>query len=91
MRKAAIHGKSHTETTVALVGNSLAVRIPRQVAQRAGLKQGSPVRLLASGSKIVIERAEVAALTLNKLLQDATPQNSGGEVDWGDARGHEAW
>lgn len=86
MRKSA-----STHTTIALVGNSLAVRIPRDLAKATGLHRGSPVTLkVASGNRVII-KPEQPPLTLAKLLADVTPQNTGGEVDWGDPRGREIW
>jgi antitoxin MazE len=70
-------------------GNSLAVRVPRDVARTLGLHAGTPVTLdLVDGTLVVRPRT---ARTLDELLAGVTPEAVGGELDWGDPQGGEVW
>ncbi|MBF0373577.1 MAG: AbrB/MazE/SpoVT family DNA-binding domain-containing protein [Alphaproteobacteria bacterium] len=61
-------------TQIARWGNSLAVRLPRQVADDAGLTEGATVDLdVADGVVRVIPARRV--YTLDELLAGITPDN----------------
>ncbi len=79
------------ETHVKKWGNSLALRIPRPLAQEIGLEENSSVRVLVKEGKLVIVPVAKHHYTLDALLAEVTPQNLHGEVDTGDAVGGEAW
>lgn len=69
-------------------GNSLAVRVPRDVARTLGLQEGTAVTLdLVDGALILRPRGP----TLDQLLEGVTPDTVGGELDWGDPAGQETW
>lgn len=58
---------------IAKWGNSLALRVPRDVAARAGLTEGARVDIEASGDgRIVITRSR-RRFTLDELLAEMTP------------------
>jgi len=69
-------------------GNSLGIRIPKAIATKVGLEEGSEVDLDIEGDKIIIKRK---SKTLNELLLQITPDNVHKEVSTGDAKGREAW
>ena len=76
-------------TQVARWGNSLAIRIPRNVVQDAGLREGEPVDISVSEDGAVILRRAGGAARLKDLVARITPENRHGEADWGPPVGHE--
>jgi len=83
------------EMTAAIVGRwgkSLAVRIPGEVANAAGLGGGERVEIEAREGDIVIRRA-APQFTLEELFRGKTPQewrqSYAGAFDWGPDIGRE--
>ncbi len=76
--------------TVQKWGNSLAVRIPSQIANQAHLKDGSEVDLTEESGTIMLDPVEKAP-TLAELLEGMGPEHLHGEIDFGPPRGKEAW
>ncbi len=72
-------------------GNSLALRIPKSIANEIGLKRNSPVELSLVNGKLVIAPLVESALSLEHLLAQVTEDNLHGEVDTGPATGGEVW
>ncbi len=68
-------------------GNSLGVRIPKDVANRLGLRNGSPVDVVAEGNRIVISPKR-RRFTLEELLANVTPEIREA-FDWGPDVGRE--
>ena len=60
-------------------GNSLAVRIPKPVAEQAGVTEGDPVILEAERGQIRLKRRERIP-TLKELVAQITPENRHGET-----------
>jgi antitoxin MazE len=79
------------ETVIKKWGNSLAVRIPRPLADEVGLVEDSAVDLLLEEGKLVIVPAMAPRYALERLLADVTVGNLHDEVDTGVAVGGEAW
>lgn len=79
------------QTTVQKWGNSLAVRIPRSVAQDVRLRQGSVVSLTLVAGKIVVKPSRQRPYTLRQLLRGVTKRNRHAVLDWGGRVGQEAW
>lgn len=71
-------------------GNSLALRIPRALAESAGIAAGSEVEIALSDGRIVVEPVDPRD-TLESLLAQVTPENRHAEVRSGPATGEEAW
>jgi antitoxin MazE len=69
-------------------GNSLAVRIPKSIAQQAHLKEGDAVAIRTAGGRIELRRVNRIP-TLKDLVAQITPQNRYAETDWGPDRGLE--
>jgi antitoxin MazE len=69
-------------------GNSLAVRIPKAVAQEAGLKDGDPLVIEASLGQIELRRTERVP-SLKELVGKITPENRYDETPSGAERGKE--
>jgi antitoxin MazE len=69
-------------------GNSLGVRIPKALAMKVGLQEGSEIDFDIQDDKIIIKRKPQ---NLKELLSQITPDNIHKEVSTGDAEGREAW
>jgi antitoxin MazE len=63
-------------------GNSLAVRIPKGIAEQARMKEGDPLEIKADRDRIELRRAEKTP-TLEELVKQITPENRYPETDWG--------
>jgi len=72
-------------------GNSLALRIPKKVAEEAGLSSDSPVEITFVEGQIVISSVSEEVPTLEELLAKVTDENIHREVDMGAPVGKEVW
>lgn len=72
-------------------GNSLALRIPKDVAAEAGLEDNSLVELKIRNGNLVVLGPIPTGPTLDDLLNQVTPENRHDETDFGPARGKEEW
>jgi antitoxin MazE len=73
---------------VAKWGNSLAVRIPKAVAEQARIQEGDSIVIEALKGRIELRRAERIP-TLEELVAQITPENRHEETDWGPDVGKE--
>lgn len=78
-------------TKVQKWGDSLALRIPKALAEEAGLKAGSEVELRVENGCLTIYPPGVPHYTLEELVAQITPENRHDEVDWGPPVGKEVW
>lgn len=78
-------------TKVQKWGNSLAVRIPRSVAEDTQLSSGKTVNLAVRDGQIVIAPTRQRRFKLNDLLRGVTTRNRHAEITTGNAGGQEAW
>jgi antitoxin MazE len=69
-------------------GNSLAVRIPKPVAEEAGVREGDPIVIEAEKGHISVRRKQRLP-TLRELVAKITPQNRYEETSIGAERGKE--
>jgi antitoxin MazE len=76
------------KSKVARWGNSLAFRIPQEVADRLKLADGGQVSLEVGDESFTV-RPVRKKWTEAELLRGVTPKMVGGEVDWGGAVGKE--
>jgi antitoxin MazE len=72
-------------------GNSLALRIPRALAEEASLDSGAVVDLSIQEGHLVVKRAAVPEYRLEDLLAQITDENRHGEIDFGPPVGNEVW
>lgn len=72
-------------------GNSLAVRIPRSIAEDTHLSSGKSVNLAVRDGDIIIAPSRHRQYKLDDLLADVTSRNRHAEVSTGDAVGWEVW
>ncbi|MDK9720672.1 MAG: AbrB/MazE/SpoVT family DNA-binding domain-containing protein [Rhodospirillales bacterium] len=70
-------------------GNSLGVRIPKDIARRAGLTPGTAVEIEAEGRRIVITPSPKQVFALSDLLAGMTPEAMHDAFDWGPDQGRE--
>ena len=75
--------------TISKWGNSLGLRIPRGLAEDAGLTEGSIVELRLEDGRLVAEPVVVEKLEL--LLAKVTPKNRHNELLVDSPRGREVW
>jgi antitoxin MazE len=71
-------------------GNSLAVRIPKALAEQTALREGSEVELSITDGALTV-RPKARVYSLEQLLDQVTPENRHDEIDWGEPQGKEAW
>lgn len=78
------------EVTVAKWGDTLAVRLPREIVQAARLQDGERVEIAAQDGGILIRRTDRDA-ELAKLFEGKTPQEwheaYSAAFDWGPDKG----
>ena len=72
-------------------GNSLALRIPKALAEEAHVQLNTQVELSLVGGKIVVEPVETPTWTLEDLLEGVTEENLHSEIGSGPTVGREAW
>lgn len=78
-------------TTIQKWGNSLAVRIPKTVAQDIHLKTGAPVDLIVRDGKLLVEPKATRTYQLSQLLKQISKRNLHNEVETGRPTGNEVW
>ena len=69
-------------------GNSLAVRIPKPVAEEAGMQEGDPIEVAADVGLISVRRQDRVP-TLKALVSQITNETRYAETTTGPARGKE--
>jgi antitoxin MazE len=81
-----------SQLTVGRWGNNLAVRLPGDIVQAAGLAEGERVDIEVRDSEIVIRRAALR-FTLAELFRGKSPEEwraaYAGAFDWGPDVGRE--
>ena len=77
-------------SAIAKWGNSLAVRLPKRLAEAAALYEGKRVELRLEDGALVIQPAR-PKYRLDELLAGLEPGGAQGETDWGPPQGREAW
>ena len=78
------------KTLVQKWGNSLALRIPKAMAEQIHVKAGAPVEILEDGGRLMI-RPTGGRVNLKTLLSKITSENLHAETETGDAAGKEVW
>lgn len=70
-------------------GNSLAIRIPKAVAEQAGVGEGDPIVVEAAEGRIQVRRSRQRVPTLRELVAQITASNRYEELETGPTRGKE--
>ncbi len=79
------------QTQVKKWGNSLALRIPKQLAEQLAIKNDTEVEILVMDDQLMIRPLPIPDLTLEDLLAQITDENLHDEVETGTAVGGEVW
>lgn len=79
------------QTTVSKWGNSLAVRIPQNLARDARISEGDGLSLFLQSDGSIVLRANRRRYDLADLVSRITPENRHQETDWGTPSGEESW
>lgn len=73
-------------------GNSLALRLPKSVANQADLHINSPVEIIVRDQEIIIQPVrKKKSYELDDLLAQVKPDNIHQEADFGKPMGKEVW
>ncbi len=72
-------------------GNSLAVRLPRNILDAAKLKEGDMLEMQVREDGTLLIKPAIPKYSLNELIAGMTEDNRQPETDWGPPRGNEAW
>ncbi|BAY17676.1 transcriptional regulator/antitoxin, MazE [Nostoc sp. HK-01] len=77
--------------TITKWGNSLAVRIPQNLAKEIQIAEGSEVEIGVVDGNLVVKPKIRKRYSLEELVQEITPDNLHTEVDTGINVGNEVW
>jgi antitoxin MazE len=73
-------------------GNGTGVRIPKKVMQAANVHLNQPLIVTLQGNSIVLTpQVDENRLSLEVMLKGVTPDQVGGELDWGEDVGAERY
>lgn len=72
-------------------GNSLGLRIPKSLAEDAGVEEGTEVDVTIEGDRLVIERVRPVRYALKDLVSEIREDNRHEEIPAGKPRGREVW
>ena len=87
-------------TTIQKWGNSQGIRLPKIFLDALGLQENDRIELIQSTDTITIRKAASAPhrtleerLTefYGKPIEQIERIQNDGEIDWGEAKGHEVW
>jgi antitoxin MazE len=78
-------------TKAARWGNSLAIRLPKTVAESAAVREGDELQIEATGTGALRVVKARKRRELEKLVAAINSENCHTEMDWGRARGREVW
>ncbi len=78
-------------TNVQKWGNSLAVRIPKALAEDLPVREGDRVNLTVENGSLSVAPVVEESFDLDSLLDGVTAGNLHAEVDHGRSEGREVW
>jgi len=70
-------------------GNSLGVRIPKDIARQSSIGEGTELEVHYSDGRVILLPPRVPSL--KQLLAQVNPGNRPKLIDWGPAVGGEVW
>ena len=76
------------KTRIATWGSSLAIRIPKPIAEQWGVQEGSAIEIVPDGEVLMLRKQ---VYDLASLLDQVTPDNLHRDIDTGTPQGKEAW
>lgn len=80
-----------TTTRINKWGNSLAIRIPVELARELGLSLDSQVEITSNGTSATLTPGAPIVGGLDDLVAGITSANQHDAADWGVPAGKEAW
>lgn len=75
--------------TIQKWGNSLALRLPKALANEAHIAEGSRVELVRTDEGVLVKASRKPRYRLSELLAGVTKKNVHLETDWGQPAGRE--
>ena len=69
-------------------GSSLAVRIPKPIAEQWGVQEGSSIEIVSDDGQVILRKTPY---DLADMLAQVNPDNVHTEHDFGQAQGNEEW
>ena len=79
-----LSAKSH----ISKWGTSLAIRIPKAIAEQWGVQEGAIIEIEPRGSEILLRKKKY---DLDEMLAQVTSEDLHLEEEWGTAQGREEW
>jgi len=79
------------KTAVRKWGNSLAVRLPKAVAESVELYEGTPVAIEKKDGRLLLTPLKKKEYILATLVKGINPRNRHGLIETGAPRGKEHW
>lgn len=76
------------ESHVSRWGTSLAVRIPKPIAEQWGIREGSTIEIVSEGDEVILRKR---TYDLTTMLSQINSDNLHPEQDPGPAVGREEW
>ena len=76
-------------TTVQKWGNSLAIRVPKRIAEETGLREKDCVELEVQEGVLVVRPQHLRVYKLEDLVKGMTPRNLHEAMDFGEPVGRE--
>ena len=77
-----------SQTHISKWGTSLAVRIPKPIAEQWGVREGSAIEIVSCGDQVVLCKK---CYNLDDMLAGVTADNLHPEMDTSPALGKEEW
>ena len=77
-----------TTSRISKWGTSLAIRIPKTIAQQWGVREGSAIEIIPHEDHVVLRKE---TYDLDDMLAQVTEDNLHSELDSGPAQGNEEW
>lgn len=79
------------KTTAQKWGNSLAIRVPKSVAQQVGLKEQDDLEIEVQDGNVILKPHVRRVYRLEDLVKQITRKNVHGEIETGTSVGREIW
>jgi antitoxin MazE len=80
-----------TKTQIGKWGHSLAVRIPKPLAEKSRLREGDALTISIGHEGAIVIKPARRKYALKELAAKITSRNRHDESDWGKAFGKEVW
>lgn len=72
-------------------GNSLGIRIPRNIIKSLNLKTNDILELHEEDNRIIMSKSKSKKISLKKRFEEYSGKNITGDFTWDEARGEEIW